>query len=346
MPKKIERVMVPYDDITIGEDFNSRKSFKHFIEAATVMDGERRVLRPRAELIKDLDEVNLEVLTKLEGLAQSLDSNSLIQPIVVREGGPARTTGKRRYFLVTGERRYWAIGMLRHGWLKEQTSSQASWTQVEAKLVKWTGKEMAEANLVENLQRDNPEPLEEAEAFSVYMEEFKVPQKTFAKQFGLSEAYVSQRLALLKKTAPEVQEALQKGTLTATQAREIQTLPPAKQREIVKDVEERVAKGEKVTTSDVHEVADKHKAALGIKQEKTRKKNGKGQDVDTEKVSAARALYEGMTLNPRSKIAVLEQIGSLHERMKRPNVSDATKAATKHFIAAFEWQLGLRETLG
>src|SRR5258708_974429 len=113
MSKEVSRAFVTYADIVIGEDFNPRKS-----------------------------------LGDIDGLAASIKAHSLIQPLVVREGGPA-ADGRRKYFLVAGERRYRAIGKL-------------GMKQVEVKVVKGDTHRQAQLALVENLHRENMDPVQEA----------------------------------------------------------------------------------------------------------------------------------------------------------------------------------------
>lgn len=320
MAKEIERALVPYVDITVGEDFNSRKTLKN-----------------------------------IEELAQSLDENGLIQPLVVREGGPSKVDGRRKVFLVAGERRYRAIGLLRDpkwtakdGDGKEipRKTTPAAWAQVEAKFVKKAAQELSIMNLIENLQREGLDPLEEAEAMHAYMETYKCSQEVLAQKIGKSSPYVSQRLSLLKHTAPEVKKAIEDKIITATHAREIVALPAAQQKAIVKEVQERVDDGKKVSVAAVKEMADKHKTDLGIQtQTRTRTKDGDGVEYDKAKIDLAKEIYEGKSMDVRPKAALLEQLGGLIQRAQNPRISDETKAATKAQVAAIEYMLKIRDTL-
>lgn len=292
---EVNRVKVPYDDVVIGEDFNHRKT-----------------------------------LGNIEGLADAIDRDGLLQPLVVREGGAARTDGKRKYFLVIGERRYHAIGLL----IKKGSTKFRQ--GVEVKLVKGNERELRRKSIIENLQREDPPPLEQAQAFKDYMEEYKLTQSQFAKEFGVSEPLVSQRLALLTKAIPEVRQAVEEGKLSATHAREIVSLPKAQQKEMLEEVTQKQKEGRKVTSGEVKDSADKRKAAL----RRTREP-----DVDKEKVKQAKEAYEGLDLSLRPKQSILEMIGVLRNRADRAS-SDATKQATKHHIAALEWVLSVRASLG
>jgi ParB-like chromosome segregation protein Spo0J len=320
MGKEIERTLVPYVDIMIGDDFNSRKTLKN-----------------------------------IEGLAQSLDENSLIQPIVVREGGPSKVDGRRKVFLIAGERRYRAIGLLRDPqWTAKDADGKeiprkttpAAWNSVEAKFVKKPAPEMSIINLIENLQREGLDPLEEAEAMHTYMETYKCSQDVLAHKLGKSSPYVSQRLSLLKHTAPEVKKALEDKTITATHAREIIALPPAQQKAVIKEVQARVDDGKKVSVAAVKEMADKHKSDLGIQtQTRTRTKDGDGVEYDKVKIDLAKEIYEGKSMDVRPKAALLEQLGALIQRAQNPRISDETKIVTKAQVAVIEYMLKLRDTL-
>ncbi len=319
MAKEISRALVAYTDITIGEDFNSRKTLKN-----------------------------------IEELAASLDENGLIQPIVVREGGPSKTDG-RKVFLIAGERRYRAIGLLRdpkwtakdaEGKAIPRKSTPAAWNQVEAKFVKKPAKEISIMNLIENLQREGLEPLEEAAAMHAYIETYGCTQTELAAKIGKSGPYVSQRLSLLTFTAPEVKKAIEDELISATQAREITALPLPQQKAVLKEVQTRIDVGKKVTVAAVKEMADKHKTELGIPtQTRTRTKDAEGTQYDKEKIGLVKDVYEGKSFDLRPKQALLEQLGALMQRLQNPRISDETKAATKAQVNAIEYMFQLRDSL-
>lgn len=293
MPKDISRMMVAFSDIVIGQDFNSRKA------------------------LKNIDE-----------LSASINEIGLVQPLVVREGGPARTGEKRRkFFLVAGERRYHAIKKL-------------GWTQVEIKLVKGNSQQIALTNLVENAQRENLEPYEEAQAIQRIMADYKLTQAQLATKIGKSEPYVSQRLKLLTSTAPEVKEAVEKGTVSPTHARELANLPKEEQKEVLAELKEKekARGGKKVTVSEVKDEVDRRR-------EKNKAEKDPEHARQLERVKEIRQNYDGVDLNLRSKREVLESLWTLKTRLDKPNISDSTKVATKAQIHAVEFMLGVRETI-
>ena len=287
MPKEISRVIVAYGDITISEDFNPRKS-----------------------------------LGDIDGLAESIAEHGLLQPILVREGGPAGD-GKRKYFLVAGERRYRACGKL-------------GMKQVEVKLIKGDSHRQAQLAFVENLHRENVDPLQEAEAMIRYMEAYHFNQQQLAEDLKVSAPYVSQRLSLYKKATPEVKDALAKGEITTTHAREIASLPPEQQKEILNKVKkDEVETGKKTSVARVKDEADRKKA-------QNKRKNAP--DYDKEQIAKTKDAYEGMELAVLPKQAILEIMGLLIERMERAKTAES-KAIIKGQIAFGERILGVRDSL-
>jgi ParB/RepB/Spo0J family partition protein len=332
------RQQVAYGDIVVGDDFNSRESFRVFVQKAyDVAEDGTSTLKSAAKLKKVLSDNENKILAQLQELTMSIESQGLLQPILVREGGPAKKGAKRRrYFLIAGERRYRAIGLIRE--------KSNRFRQVEVKLKKCNAEGALLCNLLENLQREDLAPLEVAHNIEKIMALGKLTQTQAAVKIGKSDPYVSQHLALLR-SAPEIQAAITEGVLTATHVREMATLPASKQKEILATVMEKAGKGQKASVLDVKEEADKHKEALGLKKNRGRKPKNKGPVYDREKVATAKELLGDHELNVRSTSVLLEMFATLHARLNNPSISDATRLKTKIQIAGVEWQLGVRETL-
>jgi len=331
------RQMVPYADIVIGDDFNSRESFREFAKKAFVTaEGEESVLKAPAALKKVLTDHEMKMLDSLKQLSSSIEQHGLIQPIVVREGGPSKTSKKRRYFLIAGERRYWAINLIR--------ANSNKFKQVEVKLKKCNALDSALVNLLENLQRADLEPLEVARGIAKLMELGGMSQAQVAKSMGMSEPYVSQHLALLR-AAPEIQAAVAAGTITATHVREMSTLPVSTQKEILQSVTDKMDKGEKVTVLDIKEEADKHKADLGIKKTRSRKGSKDAVEYDKDKIAAAKEVLGDVEIKMRPVSAALEQYGILIARLENPQTSDETKVVTRIQIKCSEFHMGVRAKL-
>lgn len=117
---------------------------------------------------------------KLEELAQSIKTHGIVQPIVARRHGD-------RYQIVAGERRWRAAQRL--GMLKVPV------------LVKVIGDErLLEASLIENIQRENLNPIEEAKAYQRLAHEFNLTQEDLAERTGKDRSTVTNFLRLLKLT--------------------------------------------------------------------------------------------------------------------------------------------------
>lgn len=317
MAKGNNRSMAPLSDIVVVPGFNGRRTF-----------------------------------TGIEELAVSIDRNGLINALGVREGGPSKLDGRRSLFLVTGERRYRALLLLRDPDFKpvdakgepiKRRTTPASWVQVPVKLEKGDAAQFDVRNYIENADREDVPPLEEAEHIDGIMKKHGWSQAEFCARTGKNKAHVSQRLSLLK-SAP-VREAVQSNVLTATQAREVVTLPEEQQKAVVAEVKDRQKSGKQMSVQDVKQIADKEKSKLGIKHNKDRKVDKDGAEYDKDKIGKAREMYDGKSLDMRPKTAVIEQLGGLMQRLERPNISDSTKEATKLQINTLEWLFGLREKL-
>jgi ParB family transcriptional regulator, chromosome partitioning protein len=139
----------------------------------------------------------------LEELAESIKANGVVQPIVVR---PSEEDAER-YVLVLGERRLHA-------------SKKAGKTHIPALVRKVSLQQAAEMTIVENLQREDLSPLEQAEAFRVLSMEFKMTQQQIAERVGLSRVSVANYMRLLKLPR-EVMQLLIEKKLNFAQAKEL-----------------------------------------------------------------------------------------------------------------------------
>jgi ParB family transcriptional regulator, chromosome partitioning protein len=138
----------------------------------------------------------------LDQLADSIRANGVLQPVVVR---PAKEEG--RYILILGERRMHA-------------SKKAGKTHVPAIVRRVSRQQAAEMTIIENLQRDDLAPLEQAEAFRVLSVEFSMSQKQIGERVGLSRESVSNYMRLLKLPR-EVMMLLADKSLNFAQAKEL-----------------------------------------------------------------------------------------------------------------------------
>ncbi|MEW6572301.1 MAG: ParB/RepB/Spo0J family partition protein [Bacillota bacterium] len=139
-------------------------------------------------------------------LAASIKEHGLLQPIVVRRI-------KKGYEVVAGERRWRACKLL-------------GWQEIPALVRDYDDAKSAVALLVENVQRENLNPLEEAAAYQRLIDEFKLTQEEVARQVSKSRSAIGNALRLLT-LPPAVLLLLKTGQLTAGHARALLSLHDA-----------------------------------------------------------------------------------------------------------------------
>ena len=154
---------------------------------------------------------------ELQELADSIAANGLIQPLTVRE----LPSG---YFqIIAGERRW-------------RASRLAGIAEVPVVVMDVDDKKAMELALIENLQRQDLNPVEEALGYRMLMEEFGMTQEDTARQVGKSRPAVANALRLLN-LSPKVLELLREGRITAGHAKAILSLKsPKKQEEVAQKV--------------------------------------------------------------------------------------------------------------
>jgi ParB family transcriptional regulator, chromosome partitioning protein len=146
---------------------------------------------------------------KLEELATSIRANGVVQPILVRR------QANGRYQLIAGERR----------WLASQRAGKAT---VPAILRQVSDEQAMEITIVENLQRSDLNPMEQARAFDRLSREFHMTQEQMAQRTGKDRATVSNFLRLLKLPTA-VQSRVESGVITFGHARALIALPSAEE---------------------------------------------------------------------------------------------------------------------
>lgn len=174
------------------EDMKSSKPEKKTTEEA-VLEVELDMIEPnRKQPRKYFDEA------ALEELAASLKNYGMIQPIVVKENGDY-------YEIIAGERRWRAAKI-------------AGLAKVPVVIKKWEEGEAFEAALVENLQREDLNPMEEAESYQRLQEEFGLSQEKIAEKVGKSRSAITNSLRLLQLD-PRVRNFVVENKLTGGHAR-------------------------------------------------------------------------------------------------------------------------------
>ncbi len=214
---------------------------------------------------------------KLEELSQSIKKNGIIQPIAVR---PNKTEfGK--YEIIAGERR----------WLAAQ---RAGLHEIPVNILNLNDGETLEVAIVENIQRDDLNPIEEAKGYRRLGEEFKYGHEDISKLMSKSRSHVSNTLRLL--SLPEdIISMLEEGTLTSGQARPLIGLANAS--DIAEEIVSKNYSARKVEylvktkkenkfvspDSNILKAQDKIQEILGLKVVITNKKNNSGRVTITYK---------------------------------------------------------------
>jgi ParB family chromosome partitioning protein len=179
---------------------------------------------------------------KISELAKSIQESGLLQPITVR-----RTPAG--FELVAGERRW-------------RASREAGQTHVDAIVREVTDAEALMLSLIENIQRDDLNPIEEAQGYARIAEDFHLSQEEIAQKMGKDRATVANFLRLLK-LPEEVRKEIQKGTLSAGHGRSLLALEGAPaQREIARLV---ISKGLSVRAVEelIHRMKTGKKKTVG-----------------------------------------------------------------------------------
>ena len=209
--------------------------------------------------------------TKLKELSNSIKKNGIIQPIAVR----SKKSEAGKYEIVAGERR----------WLAAQ---KAGLHDIPVNVLDLSDVESLEVAIVENIQRDDLNPIEEAKGYQRLSEEFNYDHENISKLMSKSRSHVSNTLRLL--TLPkDIIGMLEEGTLTSGQARPLIGLANASQ-----IAEEVVAKNysarkveylvkskkdknpNKAIDADVLKTQERIERILGLKVNIINKKNNSG----------------------------------------------------------------------
>ena len=212
---------------------------------------------------------------KLDELANSIKKNGVIQPIAVRQS----KSDTNKYEIVAGERR----------WLAAQ---RAGLHEIPVNILELSDLESLEVAIVENIQRDDLTPIEEARGYKRLSDEFKYDHENISKLMSKSRSHISNTLRLL--TLPkDVIAMLEEGSLTSGQARPLVGLTNASSiaEEIVaKNYSARkveyLVKGKKVSKNkknnydaNIYKAQERIEKILGLKVSIVNKKNNSGKII-------------------------------------------------------------------
>jgi ParB family transcriptional regulator, chromosome partitioning protein len=156
---------------------------------------------------------------KLDELAQSISANGVVQPLIVRPK-------QDRFELIAGERRW-------------RAAQRAGLTRVPAIVRQVADDKVLELALIENIQREDLNPIEEARAYKNLIDTVGLTQEVVAERVGRDRSYVTNFLRLLR-LPEDLQELVQAGRLSTGHARTLLGLPDvAAQRRLARKIIER-----------------------------------------------------------------------------------------------------------
>ncbi len=197
--------------------------------------------------------------SSLQELAASIRQQGILQPLLVREW-------QGKYQLIAGERRLRAAQL-------------AGLRQVPARVIAVNDEQALELTIIENLQREDLNPMEQARAFAQLSNRFHLSQEQIAEKTGKDRSSVANFLRLLKLDA-EIQAMLESGSLSMGHARALASLPAERQIELarkavaqgwnVRQIEKQVqpvekSKVEKHADPNVADAQEQLERALGTK---------------------------------------------------------------------------------
>lgn len=151
--------------------------------------------------------------TQLEELAQSIKANGVVQPILLRK------TSDGRYQIVAGERRW-------------RASQRAGLQRIPSVIREVPDEKMLELALIENIQRQELNPIEEAYAYKRLIETFKLTQETVAQRVGRDRTFVTNYLRLLR-LPQDIQQLVEESKLSMGHARALLGLDDSDQQRLI-----------------------------------------------------------------------------------------------------------------
>ena len=188
---------------------------------------------------------------KIEELASSIKQYGIIQPIIVCK--------KEDYYqIIAGERRW-------------RAAKKAGLKEVPVVIKEYSEREIAEISLIENIQREDLNPIEEALSYKQLIDEYHLTQEALAQRVSKNRTYITNSLRLLK-LHPDVQKMLEDNVITGGHAKAILGLEDQKkQLEIAKEVVEK-----KLSVRETEDLVNEIKETKPSKKKKAKKDDDMG----------------------------------------------------------------------
>lgn len=222
---------------------------------------------------------------KLEELSITIQEHGLIQPIILRKANDSQ------YEIIAGERRFRAVQRL-------------EWQDIPAIVTEMSDKETASVALIENLQREELTPIEEAKAYQELMRMNDITQDALAKRIGKSQSFVANKLRLLKLSEP-VKQALLQNEVTERHGRSLLGLSEERQKEYLNRIKE-----ESLTVKEVEQLIKREKetAATGLVKKATRKSVSKDLRIARNTIKKTIAMVKEAGMEVQAKEEDLENV--------------------------------------
>ncbi len=229
---------------------------------------------------KTFDEVNLKEL------ASSIQEKGIVQPIVVRK------IAEERYEIIAGERRYRAAKML-------------GMQTVPTIIRDYTDAEIMTIALIENIQRENLNPVEEAEAFATLKETYKLSQEELAKSLGKSRPSVANALRLLN-LPQNIRSYMLEGKLSAAHGR---TLLALDYKDLLDALTDRIVQYS-LSVRDTENLVEYANAYQRLPELTVTATMNPLQDAGTEKTEAKAPIKRRTTVKPKTFLGLQKQLRS------------------------------------
>ncbi|HEY2646826.1 MAG TPA: ParB/RepB/Spo0J family partition protein [Candidatus Acidoferrales bacterium] len=232
---------------------------------------------------------------RLEELAQSIRTSGIIQPLVVRKIGS-------RYQLIAGERRW-------------RASQRAQLLRVPVVLREVSDEQALELTLVENIQREDLNPIEQARAFDRLMEQFHLTQDEVATRTGKERATVANSVRLLSLEEPLL-ELIEEGKITAGHGR---ALLAVEDRKLRNELAQKASRG-KLTVRQLERMATRRaRSSSQPSQQETYDPNRQAALDELQKHIGTRVTLQMPTKGHPGQLMLEfydeEQLNSLYERL-------------------------------
>jgi len=221
---------------------------------------------------RDFDEL------KLDELAESMKQHGVLQPVILRKKGNA-------FELVAGERRW-------------RAAAKAGLEKIPAIIKELSDAEVMEIAIIENLQREDLNPIEEAMAYKTLMDDFGLTQEELSKRVGRSRSQIANTVRLLNLDK-EIQELVIQNKLTAGHARALLS---------IQDVRARIGLARKISQEDLS-VRETEQLAKKLSEERKKAQRQKSQEINPVILDITERLQRA--LGTRVKIKGSEKRGKI-----------------------------------